>query len=336
MTKKNKSNVIYGDAPFVEDMGVLTTLCLLHDEVLLFGSKPLDEHLDDYLARTNCKGSVTNPTVVGEMLQLLLPEGIISFHSPADVAAKFPGSDDIELAGIEGFDVTEVDGKSCVVVKGDVSKFNYLSRLVLGGLKRGPRTVSDVIRDASLISAAIRSKFPIVCEHAHIALAPSITQVSEVANFLSHRTLQKLALPELRAYHVEDILEARLKLKAELQEFRAGILDLVWLLHQRNDVDGDLKRLRIDCEILIDTKIAGAVFSLEQAISNHKSKKIQRILKATGGALLELGKSFIAPNLTGLLMGGSGGLMKVSESIDTQLPKIQVASFVYKVREKQF
>jgi len=223
-----------------------------------------------------------------------------------------------------------------VVVKGDVKKFNNITRLIIGGFKKEKRTVSDVIRSGSLVSAAVQTGIPIVCSQAHITLKPTTTRVSEVATFLSHKTLQKLVLPELRAYQTEDILEARLKLKAELQEFRAGILELVWLLHQQHDISGDLRGLGADCEILIETKIAGAVLSLEQAIASHKNKKIRRMLKVAGGALLELGKSIVAPSLPGLLMGGSGGLLKVAESMDTQLPKIQIASFLYKIREKDF
>lgn len=336
MVTNNKSKVIYGDSPFVEDMGVLTTLCLLHEEVLLFGWKPLDQQFDDYRRKLNTQGA-TELAVVEDILQLLIPEGVIIYHSPKDVATKFLGSDEIEFPGIEVCEETEINEEKCrLVLKADIKNFNHLTWLVMKGLKKGKRTVASVIRDASLISAAAQSAIPIVCEHSHITLAPSVTRVSEVATFLSHRTFHKLALPELRAYHVEDILEARLKLKAELQEFRAGILDLVWLLHQRNDLAGDLRGIRADCDILIETKIAGAVLSLEHAISTHKNKKIQRILKATGGALLEFGKSLIAPTLPGLLMGGSGGLLKLSESIDTQLPQIQVASFLYKVCEKKF
>ena len=48
------------------------------------------------------------------------------------------------------------------------------------------------------------------------------------------------ALPDLRAYRAEDILEARLKLKGELAGFKAGIRDLVWLLYERNDLSGNL------------------------------------------------------------------------------------------------
>jgi len=47
MAGNKKSKIIYGDSPFVEDMGVLTSLCLLHDEVLLFGGNTLDRQLED-------------------------------------------------------------------------------------------------------------------------------------------------------------------------------------------------------------------------------------------------------------------------------------------------
>lgn len=336
MSTPKQSSVIYGDAPFIEDMGVLTTLCLLHDEVILVGGKPLDEHLNDYWERSNAKGDGTTPTVVEQIFQVLLPEKAVSFLSPSDVEARFPGCGDTELPGINGFETKDINGKSSLVVNADVKSLNHVSRLVLAGFSNGPRTVSTVLRDATLISAAIKSELPIVCEKAHISLNPSATRVSVVANFLAHRTLQKLALPELRAYHAEDILEARLKLKDELGEFKAGILELVWLLHQRNDISGDLRGIGFDCELLIETKISASISSLEHAIAKHESRVIRRILKTTGGALLELGKSLLTPSMAGALLGGSGALMKVSEGMEAQAPAIQIASFVYKAREKKF
>jgi hypothetical protein len=336
MNSLKQSSVIYGDSPFIEDMGVLTTLCLLHDEVLLFGSKSLDEHLNDYWEGSNATVEGTAATAVEQAFQVLLPERAVSFLSPSDVEARFPGSDAIELPGINGFQTTEVHGKTSLVANVDVKNLSPVSRLVLAGLKKGPRTASSLIRDASLISAAVQSELPIVCEKAHFALSPTATRVSEAANFLAHRTFQKLAIPELRAYHAEEILEARLKLKGELVEFKAGILELVWLLHQRNDLSGNLKEFGRDCDVLIETKITAAISSLEQAIAKHESRAIRRILKATGGALMELGKSLIAPSIIGTLVGGSGALMKLSESMETQLPSIQIASFVYKVRERKF
>lgn len=336
MSNLKQSSVIYGDSPFIEDMGVLTTLCLLHDEILLFGSKPLDEHLNDYWERSEVYRNGTTATTVEQAFQVLYPEKIISFLSPPDVETRFPGSNEIELPGINHFEMSEVNGKASLIAKIDAKNLSLVSRLVLAGFATGSRTVSSMIRDTSLISAAIQSKLPIVCENAHFALAPTATRVSEVANFLAHRTLQKLALPELRAYHAEDILEAKLKLKGELTEFKAGMLELVWLLHQRNDLSGDLKGIGRECDVLIETKITAAISSLEQAIAKHESRAIRRILKTTGGALMELGKSLIVPSVTGALVGGSGALMKLSDSMEIQAPSIQIASFVYKARNRKF
>lgn len=249
---------------------------------------------------------------------------------------RFPGTDAIELSGIEGVETIDKDGKPCVVLKINDKELNDFSKMVLRGTKKGHRTVSDLIRDLSLLGAAARSCTPIVCEAAHIALTPSNTYVSEVATFLAHKTLRRLALPKLRAYHAEDILEARLKLKDELQEFKAAILELVWLLHHRTELSGNLSSLSRECDILIDTKITSAVLLLEKAISMHENKKIQRILRATGGAILEIGKSLLTPSLAAALMGGSGALLQLSDGMKDQPPNIQIASFIYKVREKKF
>jgi hypothetical protein len=93
MTFNYKKSVIYGDTPFIEDMGVLTTLCLLHDEVLLFRSKSLGEHLNEYWEKSDANGADKEPTVVEQAFQVLLPEGVISFLSPSDASARFQGDE---------------------------------------------------------------------------------------------------------------------------------------------------------------------------------------------------------------------------------------------------
>ncbi len=336
MKKDQNSPVIYGDSPFIEDMGVLTTLCLLHDEVILFGTKSLDAALKDYRAKAEQASNSTSLSLVEQIFLVLQPEGVVSFLSPADAAIRFAGMNEIEIPGIEGFERVDKDGKKFVVPKVSSKELNDLSRMVLKGVKKGERTVSDLIRDISLIGAAAVSRVPIVCEAVPISLTPSSRYVSEVAMFLAHKTLQRLVLPELCAYHTEDILEARLKLKGELQVFKAAILELVWLLHQRTELSNNFTHLSGECDILIDTKITSAVLLLEKAISDHKNKRIRRILRTTGGALLELGKSLLAPTLAGVLMGGSGALLKLSEGLESQEPSIQIASFIYKVRQKLF
>ncbi|MDZ5433577.1 hypothetical protein T3H00_13020 [Pseudomonas fluorescens] len=337
MSSEKKTRVIYGDAPFIDDMGALTTLCLLNDEVLLFGSKSLAEHLDDHWEKRDASGASTTRSVAEEMLEVLLPEGVISFYSPSDAITAFPGACSVELPGINGFRVADVNGTERVVVDIDKPKLNDLSRMVLGGFTKGStRTLSSILRDSSVLSVSMKASIPIVCSQNQISLAPSRSRVSEVSAFLAQRTFQRLALPELEAFHPDDILEARKRLKDELLEFRAGILELVWLLHQKTDIGGDLRTLSRECDILIDTKISASVSQLERAIAAHESKKVRRILKVTGGALLELGKSFLTPSLAGALLDASGAALKIAEGMEARAPSMQIASFVYKVREKRF
>src|SRR6185369_14493248 len=110
MTNNKRSQIIYGDSPFIEDIGVLTSLCLLHDEVLLFGGHYLDWELDYYRSNLADRDAAKSK-LVEEMLQLLIPEGVISYHSPGTVDAKFPGSGTVEASGVEGFDVAEIGGE---------------------------------------------------------------------------------------------------------------------------------------------------------------------------------------------------------------------------------
>jgi hypothetical protein len=333
MTAQEKSRIIYGDAPFIRDMGILTTLCLLHDEVLLFGTKSLDQQMEDHFQGADTSQD-NDKALVEKMLEVLVPEGILSFYAPSDVTTAFPNSDELQLSGILGIEEVDIDGKKSMLLKIDDAKLNDFSRVLLRGFATGQRTVSTLLRDTSVISAAFTANIPIICEKAHIAVNPTPSKVSEVATFLSHRAFQKLALPELEAYHPEDILEARLKLNNELQEFRAGILELVWLLHQKVDIGTNLQSLGRHCDVLIDTKIASAIRQLENAIEAHNDKRIRRILKVSGGALLELGRAFVSPSLSTGLLWGSSAILKVAEGLETKQPSIQVASFVYKVKNR--
>ncbi|WP_284075931.1 hypothetical protein [Herbaspirillum aquaticum] len=329
------SRVIYGDAPFIEDMGLLTVLCLLNDEVILCGSVELEDQLNKYWEIHPAECNDGN-SIISQTLTTLLPEGVVSFLSPADSSIRFPGSENIELGGIEGLETVDVDGKEAVYLKINEKELTDITRILLRGLGGRKRTVSSLIRDASVLSVAVRGQIPIVCKQSKISVSTSEKRVSAVSSFLAQRAFERLALPELQAYHVDDILEARLKLSGELRDFRSGIRELVWLLHERIDISGDLKGLAKECDLLIDTKIWAAVSNLENAIAKHENKRIRRILKTTGNTLLEVGKTFLAPSLAGQLLGGGSALMKAAEGLDVSPPTVQIASFIYKAREKKF
>lgn len=331
MLEANKSRIIYGDAPFIEDMGVLTTLCLLHDEVLLFGTHTLAEQLQDYWERPDAP-PIEDRTVAERMLETLLPEGVVSFYSPQEAQTAFPHAYSLELSGILGFEEIEAEGRSAISIKTDPEQLNGLSHFLLQGVAQGNRTVISMLRDVSMLSAAWSESLPVVGKAGHVTPKPSASRVSEVATFLAHRTVQRLALPELQAYEPDDILEARARLKSELLQFRAGMLELVWLLHQKQDIGGDLRGMARNCDVLIDSKIVPAISQLERAIKSHENKRVRRILKLVGGAALDVGKSLLTGGLSNAIMGNSGALLKVAEGLEAQEPTAQVASFIYNLR----
>ena len=332
MREDGRSRIIYGDAPFIEDMGLLTTLCLLHDEVLLFGSGTLNEEMLRYWAREDAPPEEER-TVAERMLEILLPEGVVSFYSPDDVKAEFVGSGDLELPGIIAVEETVHDGKPSLSLRTNNDRMNQLSQLILQKAAGETMTISSLLRHVSLLSAAWSSSLPVVGKNTQFSLRPSTSRVSEVATLLSHRTLQRLALPELLTYEPNDILEARRAFRSELLEYRDGMCELVWLLHQKIDIEREVDDLVRHCDVLIDSKIAPAVSQLERAIESYKSSKLRRILKLTGGAALELGKSTLTGGLPTGLMGGSSALLKMADGLETRAPTVQIASFVYKVRK---
>lgn len=336
MRDTETAQVIYGNSPFIEDMGLLTLLCLLHDEVLLFGSKPLGEQFESFWENNKFDKHSNIPSVIEQTFQVLEPEGVVSYLSPETASVRFPGTDELELSGIEGIEERDVGGKKDLLLKVKPEEINALSRFLLQGTKSGTRTVSDLLRDASMLAAAFKFNIPVLTDSSHIFIKGKGSNVQPVSNFLAHKTLEKLALPELRAYHAEDILEARLKLKSEFTSFKAAILDLVWLLHQQVDLNANLETLPKECDHLIETKITSALLQLENSIKNHQSSRVRRILRSTGSVMIELGKSLITPDISSALIGGSTTLLKATDALQNSQPSNHIASFIYKIKDKKF
>ena len=88
MENMSHSKVIYGNSPFIEDMGLLTTLCLLHDEVLLFGTGSLGDQFDKYWSQIGENSDSESAKVVEQTFQILEPEGVVTFLSPTDDGYK--------------------------------------------------------------------------------------------------------------------------------------------------------------------------------------------------------------------------------------------------------
>jgi hypothetical protein len=332
--------IIYSDSTANCNFELLTMLSLLYDEIVFFSSNNLDEIVEDLNKKKNkreidnIKGE--NKLKFYESIKILVPEKVVSLIYPENSKNIFPLADEVEIdIGIP--EVLEKENKKQLLLKPSKEKVNYFTELLFQFLKyqKGVK-VSTLIRDLNLLSVAYTYNIPIITDKSFYNANSSSNNVSLISEILMHQTLNKLALPRFNAYSADDILLARIKLKDELQNFKAAILDLVWILHQKVDISSDINLVIREINILIDTKIKSALISLEAKIKNHEASRINRIIKGSANVILELGKAIISPLPANKIMGVGGSLIKAAESFNSTFPENQLASFVYKVRERKF
>lgn len=152
---------------------------------------------------------------------------------------------------------------------------------------------------------------------------------------LAQCAICELSLPGINAGEVDDLLSARIALKDELIEFRAGIRSLTELLHQQVKGKHDFQEIREEAEVLVNTKIRGALMSLENRMRRHKDKRIRRILVRGGRVLGEAAKLFLPGGWSEKLVAGGKSLVQLATEIDNaKPPEDQVATYLYKVRSK--
>ena len=161
----------------------------------------------------------------------------------------------------------------------------------------------------------------------YISLREDMAKAEILLQVLAKCTICQLALPDVRAFHVEDILEARTELKDQLVEFRNGMRDLTWYLYlpakNRNEID----EIRQDANVLVNTKIAAALMALERRIRQHKKKRIRRMLFSTSRVLIDAGMfSCVSLGKT---------LLRIAGEIDNvKPPEDQVATYLYRLKER--
>ena len=266
-----------------------------------------------------------------------MPEKVVSVIYPENSKNIFPLADNVEI-DIEIPEILEKENeKQLLLLKPTKEKVNYFTELLFQFLKhQKSANVSTLIRDLNLLSVAYTYNIPIITDKSFYNTKSTSNNVSLISGILMHQTLNKLALPRFNAYSADDILLARIKLKDELQNFKAAILALVWILHQKVDISSDINLVIREINILIDTKIKSALISLETKIKNHEASRIKRIIKGSANVILELGKAIISPLPANRIMGVGGSLIKAAESFNSTFPENQLASFIYKVREKKF
>jgi hypothetical protein len=186
-----------------------------------------------------------------------------------------------------------------------------------------------VVLEAFLsLSASQHEKWPLVSndpgfQWQHL----SIARTERLSEVLATTAISRLALPQVRPLHVDDLLEARTALIDELLEFRAAILNLTWLLHQQVKDEDDLAKIRREADVLVDTRIKAAVLSLENRMRQHKNKRIRRMLFGTGKVLVDA--------CTLSLSSLGKGLLTLAGEIDkTKPPEDQVATYLYRLKRQ--
>jgi hypothetical protein len=161
------------------------------------------------------------------------------------------------------------------------------------------------------------------------------TLAEQLSEVLATTAIAQLALPEIRPSHVDDLLEARTALRDELLEFRAGILNLTWLLHQQIKGENDLTEIRQEADMLVSTKIKAAMLSLEHRMRQHENKRIRRMLFGTGRVLVDAAKLLLPGGWQEKLITGGKALLQTATEINSSNPpEDQVATYLYKLKRQ--
>ncbi len=152
---------------------------------------------------------------------------------------------------------------------------------------------------------------------------------------LARSAISQLVLPNIKAISADDLLHVRTKLRDELLDFQAGILDLSYLLHQQVRNGNDLKGLRQEADVLVNTKITAAVMSLENRMRQHENKRIRRMLFGTGRVLVDAAKMFLPGGWQEKLVAGGKTLLQTATEMDSaKPPEDQIATYLYKLKRR--
>lgn len=214
-----------------------------------------------------------------------MAEQVITLYD-SDTLSNMPfKSDEIVLGDI---DIRQEDNKVFLFLKS--LEDNTISNL-LANLKYSKLKVSDLKRLINVYSLSNEYKIPVATTRNYTD--NSAVNSEMLSNLLAVKVLCDLGLPLLNTTNPDDILDIRNELKNELIEFKAGILDLTYLLYQ-NIKTVPQKEINKEIEMLVNTKVKSSILSLEHKISTNKRKSFSKIVLdgskiVISGALMALG-----------------------------------------------
>lgn len=321
-----KSKIIYEPSFIIENPKMLTTLCILYDEILLFNSRDIDKEID--ALEEELEVDIGNNNIKEKLefirgpLKILTSEQILNYYDPIKVQQNFPKASNIDV----NLTVNEEEGRIILKTEDDI---NIFTKNLLNDMNTNGMNVSDLTRYLGMYAVAYSYKIPLVSFSNKRKSFDENSYLDFLTNSLAIKSICELGLPYLNTSNPEDIIFAKENLKDELIEFRSGILELTYLLHQATKGMSSISEIEIEANILVNTKIRAAVISLENKIKMNKNKRIRDLVVAgakillSGGNLLSLGLG-----LKDFATNSVDFLGNLSEIRDIDIPEHKIATYL--------
>lgn len=318
-----KSVVAYYSSFVIEDPRLLTSLCLYHDNILLFSRQKPEETLQTLRLKAEEDASFKDELIrlerfLAKSLPTLSNGGLIRVVTAEDCDKIFPESGQLPI--------------NANILK----KIMGLDSVQNSKTRKG-MTVGELIRSINAYSVAKRYAIPLVgsfSPHSEIPFTTQTSKISSIASLLAHSAITQLALPDIVAYEPEDILLIKETLKEELDEFRVGILDLTWLLRHAVKNGNDFVEIKHEAEFLVNTKIKAALLSLETRMRQHRDGRMRRMLFGASRIFINGVKLFLPGSASEVLVGAGKSLFQLAVEMDTvKQPENQIASFIYELKK---
>lgn len=280
-----KNSIIYEPDYIIYNSKLLTSLCVYFDELILISDKPLDQEEDQILENKDIENQ-KKLEYINNILRPLVTEQVITMYDNDTISSMPLKSHDIELGDI---DIRQEDDKVILDIKS--LNQNNISAALVENLKSNRLKVSDLRRLINVYSLSNEYHIPVATTKKYSD--NKLMNSEGLSNLLAIKVLCDLGLPQLNASNSDDIIDIRNELKNELIEFKAGILDLTYLLYQNIKI-GPENEINREIDVLINTKVKSSILSLENKISSNKKKSFSNIVLdgskiILSGALMALG-----------------------------------------------
>lgn len=327
----DKTRIIYEPSYIIKDKRLLTTLCILYDEVMLFNDKSIeDELLLLKSLQENNKDDIeigSKIKFIEDTLCFLSSEGVLGYYDSNNTSEIFPESDEVEI----NFSIEEKNNK--IFIKPD-EKINKLTMDLINSVQNKKLKISDFRRNINLYSVSNLYNIPVFTLSNNRQVLNNKQYVDFLMNNLAVKSIFELALPEMITSDIDDILYAREKLKDELIEFKSAMLELTYTLHQSLNSVKDFEYINNECEILVNTKVRAAAYSLEHKLKTNKNRRIRDLI-LTGSKILLSGGNLLSLGQSGkeLIENGIGFYESIRDINDIQRPEDKIATFIVNTKK---